>query len=154
MEENKKSSLDKLNSILTIALTLPLASRLLMEYADAEMRLEGVDAEWRRETRFGLGEMNKNLDKALGYLGKAKAAYDRFIEPSRDKCLRDEKTHKFDVKMHDEGMKDANETIRLHMLHYDRSYQNPENTKKIFDFLESLESQGIFTNKDTEQFKR
>lgn len=145
--------MEKLNFKLTILITMSLAAQLLMENLDQEIKYMIEDYEWRRETRFGLGAINKNLNKASEYFNKARTAYERFLEPSRTRCLKDKKTGKFSVQFHDDNMRDANEMLRLEMLYYDKCFQNLDNVNAVFKFLRSLEGQGIFTDEDIEQFR-
>lgn len=47
---------------------------------------------------------------------------------------------------------DANAFAKFSLLFFDRTYCDPEQQKKIFDFIEGLESHGQFDEKDFEYF--
>lgn len=143
----------KINFKLTMMFTMALATQLIMEDMEPDLKFEGVDANWRRETRFGLQEISKNLDKAVRSFAKARAAYERFIEPSRNKCMKDKETGKFSVQNHDDNMRDANEIIRLLMLYCDRCFLYFDNVNSVFTHLRSLKGQDIFTDEDIERFR-
>lgn len=134
-------------------MTMSLAAQILMEDMDTTLRFTGVDAAWRRETKFGLGEINKNITKAVRDFNKARTAYDTFIEPSRTKCLTDKKTGKFNVLDNDDNMRDANEMLRLLLLYYDKCFQDFDNVNAVFKYLRSLKGQGAFTDADVERFR-
>lgn len=143
----------KINFKLTMMFTMALAAQLLLEDMEPELKFNGVDANWRRETRFGLGEISKNLGKALSSFNKARTAYEMFIEPSRERCMRDKETGKFSVQNHDDNMRDANELIRMAMLYYDRCFLDFANVNAVFKFLRELPGQDIFTDEDIERFR-
>lgn len=143
----------KINFKLTMMFTMALATQLLLEDMEPELKFNGVDANWRRETRFGLGKISQNLGKALSSFNKARTAYEMFIEPSRERCMRDKETKKFNAQVYDDAQKDANEVLRLVMLYCEKCFQNFDNVNAVFKHLRSLEGMGIFTDEDIERFR-
>lgn len=142
----------KINFKLTALHVLALATQILMEDMDAEMKLEGVSAEWRRETRFGLKEISDNIGKASRCFGKARTAYERFIEPSKDRCMRD-KDGRFSPQMYTDNLKDANELLRLSLLYMEKCYQDFDNVNAVFRHLRSLKGCGVLEDTDIERYR-
>lgn len=136
----------KANSKLTIMYVLALATNLVRNDVDRDLEHEECREEWKLETRLGLRKILSCVKDARTALRKANAAYERFIEPEKDRCIHS-------AEVYDGVSSDGNETVQLLMLYWDRCYRNIDNVYKIFAYIRSLPSSGMFDEEDINHFK-
>lgn len=138
--------------------TIAMGLKALYTEADAAM-LQVVRSEQRVEAtlrRYGLiTKDNPELGALKEYYSALKSAeywFDNFIQKMIDQATFDSNEGEDKVTSYDGWMADANDFARMSLLFFDRTYRDEDQRKKIFAFIEGLESHGLFDGDDYKYF--
>lgn len=104
------------------------------------------ESDWRHKRAQAANEI---LNKAE----RIQSLHAQFFQADMNKVYTDHGQKEFDAVQCDNHTKDTYEFDRLIMLYIDRCWGDEEKANKIIEFIESLPSEGIFSDEDIERFR-
>ena len=146
----------KINWLITVMLNMVTGASTILE--DIESRMQDFHDELKdRKTIRNDKEWVSKHDRALKEIKKhiegIRKQYSCFFQPDLDMIFKDKETGKYDVAAYDQNLCDAHELCRLVMLYWDKGFDNIENAQKIFDFICTLQGEGVFEPRDIEHYR-
>jgi len=146
----------KINWLITVMLNMVTGASTVLEDIESRMmefHKEVEDKKVIRNDKDWVAKHDRALKEMKRHIEGIRKQYSCFFQPDLDMIFKDKETGKYDVAAYDQNLCDPHELCRLVMLYWDKGFDNIENAQKIFDFICTLQGEGVFEPRDIEHYR-